>query len=94
MGMAWHTAERLQSLQVIVRAVSKSPKHDKYLDGEDVLACADDVCHIKLSRQAAVLAVSQELPVEPGVECIVHSLKVKGDPAQHAEHCQAPMVLT
>ena len=62
-----------------------------YLHSKDILASADDVCNIKLGRQTAVLAVAQELAIEPGIECVVDSLKVEGDPAWHGNavrlHC-------
>ena len=61
-----------------------------HLYSEGILLCADNVCHVKLGRQAAVLAVSKELPIEPAVEGIVDRLKMDGDPAMHAGFCQIP----
>jgi len=61
-----------------------------HLYGKGILLCADNVCHVKFGRQAAVLAVSQELPIEPAVEGIIDCLKMDGDPAMHAAFCQIP----
>ena len=64
-----------------------------HLHGEGVLRCADNVCHIKLGRETAVLAVPQQLPIQPGIEGIVDSLKMDGDPAVHAWNDQLPVPL-
>ena len=65
----------------------------KHLHGEDILPCANNVSDIKLGRQTAVLAVSQQLPIQPCVEGVIHSLEMDGDPAMHAWYDQLPLPL-
>ena len=42
-----------------------------------------EVGDLKLGGQAAVLAVAQQLAVQPGVHRIVHGVKAQERPAQH-----------
>ncbi len=65
-----------------------------HLYSEGILAMRDDVRHVKFGREAAVLAVSQELAIQPDIYCIIHSLEVEGDPACRFARLRIPSSVT
>lgn len=59
-------------------------KRRSNLDSEKILAWLQKGGDVELSRQAAVLAVTHGLPIDPGVESVVHTIKLQKDPACHS----------
>ena len=84
-------AEDLLEASILVR----SPRGPSYLHAatvqaeqarlhrQEVAPWLQEVGDLELGRQAAVLAVAEQLAVQPGVHRIVHGLKIQEGPAQH-----------
>lgn len=55
---------------------------ERYLHSKEIPPGLQDISDFKFSRQAAVLAVTQLLPVHPNVEGIVDRFKVQENPGK------------